>query len=137
FEDNAIQNIDIWRSSILRIGFQHSYGTLQMATNAFVNINEGQGGEILFQIMNSTDFYFRFNQSITLERLEILDRILTDNDLCRIVDIPAHIPIKILSNNLCSCSVFYLYRRLRHILNPLVLKDLTPLCYFNMSLYDI
>ncbi|CAF2765458.1 unnamed protein product [Rotaria sp. Silwood2] len=137
FEDNAIQNIDIWRSSILRIGFQHSYGTLQMATNAFVNINEGQGGEILFQIMNSTDFYFRFNQSITLERLEILDRILTDNDLCRIVDIPAHIPIKILSNNLCSCSVFYLYRRLRHILNPLVLKDLTPLCYFNMSLDDI
>ncbi|CAF0811119.1 unnamed protein product [Rotaria sordida] len=134
FEDNAIQNIDIWRSSIMRIGFQHSYGTLQMATNAFVNINEGQGGQILFQIMNSTDFYFRFNQSITLERLEILDRILTDNDLCRIIDIPAHIPIKILPNNLCSCSVLYLYRRLRHTVNPLILKDLTPWCYFNMSL---
>ena len=41
FEQNSIQNIDIWRSSIMRIGFQHSYGTLQMATNAFVNINEG------------------------------------------------------------------------------------------------
>ncbi|CAF4724445.1 unnamed protein product [Rotaria sp. Silwood1] len=137
FEDNAIQNIDIWRSSIMRIGFQHSYGTLQMATNAFVNINEGQGGKILFQIMNSTDFYFRFNQSITLEHLEILDRILNDNDLCRIIDIPAHIPIKLLPNNLCSCSVFYLYRRLRHTLNPLILKEITPLCYFNMSLDEI
>lgn len=41
FEDYSIQNIDIWRSSIMRIGYQYSYGTLQMATNAFLNINEG------------------------------------------------------------------------------------------------
>ena len=41
FDDNAIQNIDIWRSSIMRIGFQHSYGAMQIATNAFTNINEG------------------------------------------------------------------------------------------------
>ena len=91
----------------------------------------------MFQIRNSSDFYFRFNQSITLERLEILDRILFDNDLCRVIDIPAHIPIKILSNNLCSCSVFYLYRRLRHTLSPLALKELTPTCYFKMSLDEI
>jgi len=137
FDNNAIQNIDIWRSSIMRIGFQYSSGLLQMATNAFTNINEGQGGELLFQIINSSDFYFRFNQSITLERLEIVDRILYDNDLCRISQIPAHIPVKLVQNNLCSCSVFYLYRRLRHTLNPLVLKDLTPLCYFNLSLDEI
>jgi hypothetical protein len=137
FDNHAIQNIDIWRSSIMRIGFQYSSGILQMKTNAFTNINEGQGGELLFQIMNSSDFYFRFNQSITLERLEIVDRILYDNDLCRIVDIPSHIPVKLLQNNLCSCSVFYLYRRLRHTLNPLILKDLTPLCYFNLSLDEI
>ncbi|CAF3292890.1 unnamed protein product [Rotaria socialis] len=137
FADYAIQNIDILRSSTMRIGFQHSSGTLQMATNAFVNINEGQGGELLFQIMNSSDFYFRFNQSMTLERLEIVDRILTDNDLCRIIDIPAHIPIKILRDNPCSCSIFYLYRQLRHTLNPLVLKDLTPSCYVSLSLDEV
>lgn len=49
FEDNSIQNIDIWRSSILRIGFQHSSGTLQMATNAFSNIKEGNSC-IIFSI---------------------------------------------------------------------------------------
>jgi hypothetical protein len=137
FDNHAIENIDIWRSSILRIGFQYSYGTLQMATNAFTNINEGQGGELLFQIMNSSDFYFRFNQSTKLERLDIIDRIFDDQDLCRISDIPAHLPVKLMKNNPCSCSVFYLYRYLRHILNPLVLKDLTPLCYFNLPLDEI
>jgi hypothetical protein len=137
FDHHAIQNIDIWRSSIMRIGFQYSSGTLQMATNAFSHINEGQGGDLLFQIMNSSDFYFHFNQSISLERLEIVDRILYDNDLCRIIDIPAHVPVKLVPNNLCSCSVFYLYRRLRHTLNSLVLKDLTPLCYYNLSLDQI
>jgi hypothetical protein len=87
--------------------------------------------------MNSSDFYFRFNQSINLERLEIVDRILSDNDLCRIIDIPSHIPVKLLQDNLCSCSVFYLYRRLRHTLNPLIMKDITPVCYFNLSLDEI
>ena len=87
--------------------------------------------------MDSADFYFRFNRSTTLERLEIVDRIFSDNDFCRIIDIPAHIPIKLLEDNLCSCSVFYLYRRLRHTLNPLVLKGLIPLCYFNLSLDQI
>ena len=42
FEDYAIENVDIWRSSLMRIGFQYSSGTLQMATNAFMNINEGR-----------------------------------------------------------------------------------------------
>jgi len=41
FEDDAIYNIDIYRSSILKIGFQYGRGTLQMATNAFSQINEG------------------------------------------------------------------------------------------------
>jgi len=87
--------------------------------------------------MNSSDFYLRFNQSMTLERLEIVDRILSNNDLCRIIDIPAHLPVRLLRENLCSCSVFYLYRRLRHTMNPLVLKDLTPFCYSNLSLDEI
>lgn len=42
FEDNAIQNIDIWRSSVMRVGFQYSSGALQIATNAFSDINEGK-----------------------------------------------------------------------------------------------
>lgn len=87
--------------------------------------------------MNSSDFYFRFNRSIKLERLEIVDRILTNDDLCRVVDIPSHIPIKMLRDNLCSCSVFYLYRHLRHTLNQLVLKDLTPSCYLKLPLDEI
>lgn len=41
FEDNSIQNIDIWRSSLMRIGFQNSQGKLQMKPNAFHHINEG------------------------------------------------------------------------------------------------
>ncbi|CAF1381530.1 unnamed protein product [Adineta steineri] len=137
FQENSIQNIDIQHSSIMRIGYQYSYGTLQMDLNAFANINEGRGGELLFQIMNSSDFSLRFNQSIILEQLEIVDRILTDQDLCRIIDIPSHIPVKLLNENLCSCSVFYLYRHLRHSLNPLILKDLTPLCYINLPLDEI
>jgi hypothetical protein len=54
FEDNAIKNIDIWRSSVMRIGFQHSYGTLQMATNAFVNINEGEYNNFLYFLFSSS-----------------------------------------------------------------------------------
>ena len=84
--------------------------------------------------MNSSDFYFRFNESIKLERLEILDRTLTDQDLCRIIDIPSHLQVKLLSEQPCSCAVFYLYRRLHHTLNPSMLRDLTPFCYSNMSL---
>lgn len=41
FEDYSIQNVDIWRSSIMRIGFQHSSGRLQMKSNAFQKIHEG------------------------------------------------------------------------------------------------
>lgn len=137
FDNYAVQNIDIWRSSIMRIGFQYSSGTLQMATNAFTSINEGQGGELLFQIMNSSDFYFRFNQSTILENLEILDRFLYDQDLCRISEIPSHVPIKLIQNNPCSCSVFYLYRRLRHTMNPFVLKTITPSCYSILSLDEL
>ena len=134
FDNHAIANIDIWRSSLLRIGFQYSSGTLQMGSNAFSHINEGQGGELLFQIINSSDFYFRFDPSTNLERLEIVDRIFTDDDLCRISEIPGHLPVKLMKTNFCSCSVYYLYRQLRHILNPLILKELTPICYFNLPL---
>ncbi|CAF1499236.1 unnamed protein product, partial [Adineta steineri] len=137
FEDYAVNNIDIYRSSILRIGFQHSRGTLQMAMNAFSNINEGQGGELLFQIMNSSDFYFRFNESISLKRLEIIDRSLSSNDLCHVANIPSHIPIKLIYDNQCSCTVYYLYRYLRRKLLPSALNDLTPSCYRNMSLDEI
>lgn len=96
-----------------------------------------QGGAILFQIINSTDFYFRFNQSIQLERLEIVDRILSDNDLCRISEIPSHIPIKVPQESLCSCSTFYLYRQLRHKLSPTELNKLLPNCYLRLSLDEI
>ena len=97
----------------------------------------GQGGELLFQIMNSSDFYFRLNQSISLQRIEIVDRSLSSHDFCRISNIPSHIPIKLLYDNECSCPIYYLYRHLRHKLIPSILKDLTPLCYLNMSLNDI
>lgn len=124
FEDYAI---DTDRSGILSIGFQDSRGTLQMAINAFSNINEGQ---LQFQIINSSDFYFRFNQSISLQRLEILDRWLSSEDLCRIFNIPSHIPVKLLSDNPCSCTVYYLYRQLLPSIP-------TPLCYMNMSRNEI
>lgn len=42
FEDDSVQNIDIWRSSLMRVGFQYSSGALQLATNAFSDINEGK-----------------------------------------------------------------------------------------------
>jgi hypothetical protein len=42
-EDYAIVTTDVSRSSILKIGFQHSRGTLQMARNAFSKINNGKG----------------------------------------------------------------------------------------------
>jgi hypothetical protein len=87
--------------------------------------------------MNSSDFYFRFNQSTSLQRLEILDRSLSSNDLCRISNIPSHIPVKLLYDNQCSCTVYYLYRHLRHKLLSSILKELTPICYFNMSLNEI
>ncbi len=87
--------------------------------------------------MNSSDFYFRFNQSISLQRLEIVDRLLSSNDLCRISNIPSHIPVKLLYDNQCSCTVYYLYRHLHHKLLPLILKDITPICYYNMSLDEI
>ena len=41
FEDDSIYNIDMDRQSIFTIGFQHSRGTLQMATNTFSQINQG------------------------------------------------------------------------------------------------
>jgi hypothetical protein len=97
----------------------------------------GPGGELLFQIINSSDFYFRFNQSTSFQRLEIVDRSLSSQDLCRISNIPSHIPIKLLYDNQCSCTVYYLYRHLRHQLLPRILQELTPLCYFNMSLNEI
>ncbi|CAF0848069.1 unnamed protein product, partial [Didymodactylos carnosus] len=135
FDDYSIKNIDIFKSSILRIGFQYSTGTLQIASNAFTNINEGYGGELLFQIMESNDFYIRFNRSAlsSLERLEIIDRELSVNDFCRIIDIPEHFPVKLLEQNQCSCTVYYLYRRQRKILNTSKLKRLVPLCYFEYS----
>ena len=108
-----------------------------MGPNAFTQINEGQGGELLFQIINSSDFYFRFDSSTNLERLEMIDRIFTDDDLCRISEIPGHLPVKLMKNNPCSCSVYYLYRQLRHSLNPLLLKELTPLCYSDLPLNQI
>jgi hypothetical protein len=125
FEDYAI---DTDRSGILRINFQDSRGTLQMAINTFSNINEG---ELQFQILNSSDFYFRFNQSISLQRLEILDRLLSSEDFCRIFNIPLHIPVKISSDNPCSCTIYYLYRQLLPSIIP------TPLCYMNMSRNEI
>ena len=87
--------------------------------------------------MNSTDFYFRFNQTIRLEKLEIVDRMLTNEDLCRISNIPSHIPIKLSYNQKCSCSVFFLYRRLHHTLSPTVLRDLVPSCYSSLSFDQI
>ncbi len=87
--------------------------------------------------MNSSDFYFRFNESTSLKRLEIIDRSLSSNDLCHIANIPSHIPIKLLYDNQCSCTVYYLYRHLHRKLLPSILKDLTPLCYINMSLDEI
>ena len=66
FENNAIRNVDIWRSSIMRIGFQHSYGTLQMATNAFVNINEGK----LPRVKNSSNIF----SACWIEFVELLIR---------------------------------------------------------------
>ncbi|UJR10700.1 hypothetical protein I4U23_014893 [Adineta vaga] len=137
FQDYAINNMDIYQASILRVGFQHSRGTLQMATNAFSSINEGQGGEFIFQIMNSSEFYFRFNKSISLKLLEIVDRSLSSQDLCHVANIPSHIPIKLTSDTLCSCTVYYLYRHLHRKLLQSDLNDLTPLCYRNMSLDDI
>jgi hypothetical protein len=164
FDDRSVQNIDIWRSSFMRIGFQYSSGRLQIATNAFSHINEGkftarptlfflllsdgrvldmrvfvsgQGGELLFQIVNSTDFDFRFNRSIRLERVEILDRTLNDDDLCRIMNIPGHMPMKLPAEQTCSCPVFYLYRHLRHTLSPSNLKELVPACYSSMSLDQV
>ena len=90
---------------------------------------------MLFQLINASDFYFRFNQSFQLQRLEIVDRLFTDEaDLCRLVEIPSHLPVKLLSAQPCSCPVFYLYRRLRHTFKPSLLKDLVPACYSNMSL---
>ena len=86
-------------------------------------------------MINASDFYFRFNQSFQLQRLEILDRLFTDEaDLCRLIEIPSHLPVKLLSAQPCSCPVFYLYRRLRHTFKPSLLKDLVPSCYSNMSL---
>ncbi|CAF1556077.1 unnamed protein product [Adineta ricciae] len=137
FEDYAINNIDINKASILRIGFQYSRGTLQMATNAFLNVNEGQGGEFIFQIMNSSDFYFRFNKTISLKLLEIVDRSLSSQDLCRVVNIPSHIPMKLLPDTSCSCTVYYLYRHLHRKLLQSDLNELTPTCYRDMSLDDL
>ncbi|CAF1387606.1 unnamed protein product [Rotaria sordida] len=138
FDDYAINNMYIYHSSILRIGFQHSRGTLQMAMNAFSNINEGQSGRLIFQIMNSSNFYFRFNQTSSLERIEIIDRSLSSNDFCRISNIPSHILVKLLFNNQCSCTIYYLYRYVyRKLLQSTTLKDLTPFCYSNMSFDDI
>lgn len=137
FDQNAIEYVNIYGSSIMRIGYQYCRGKLQMSTNSFHDINEQQGGHLLFQIINSTDFSLRFNQTVQLERLEILDRILYDEDFCRIANIPSHIPVTLLNENVCSCSVFYLYRQLRHQLNPLTLKDLTPMCYSRLSLNQI
>ena len=124
FEDYAIHNINTDRSGILGIGFQHSRGTLQMAINAFAN------DELQFRITNSSDFYLRFNRSTSLQRLEILDRWLYPEDLCRIFNIPSHIPVKLPADNPCSCTVYYLYRQLV----PSISK---PLCYMNMSRNEI
>jgi hypothetical protein len=95
-----------------------------MAMNAFSN------DELQFRITNSSDFYLRFNRSTSLQRIEILDRSLFSEDLCRIFNIPSHIPVKLLPDNPCSCTVYYLYRRLI----PSIPK---PLCYMNMSRNEI
>ncbi|CAF4751261.1 unnamed protein product [Rotaria socialis] len=137
FDDYAINNMNINHSSMLKIGYQHSIGTLQMTMNSFSNINEGQGGELVFQIMNSSDFYFRFNQSTSLQRLVILDPPLSSNDFCRIANIPAHISVKLLHTYQCSCTVYYLYRNLYRKIHPTDLRNLVPICYINMSLDDI
>ncbi|CAF5218619.1 unnamed protein product, partial [Rotaria magnacalcarata] len=63
-----------------------------------------QGGELVFQILNSSDFYFRFNQSTSLQRLIILDPSLSSSDFCRIANIPAHISVKLLHTYQCSCT---------------------------------
>ncbi|CAF1158590.1 unnamed protein product [Rotaria sordida] len=88
--------------------------------------------------MNSSNFYFRFNQTSSLERIEIIDRSLSSNDFCRISNIPSHILVKLLFNNQCSCTIYYLYRYVyRKLLQSTTLKDLTPFCYSNMSFDDI
>ncbi|UJR35122.1 hypothetical protein I4U23_027893 [Adineta vaga] len=127
---NSMHNLDIQRSSMMRIGYFHSTGILHTDSNAFVNVHRDHDSQFLFQIVNSSDFYLRY---LNLTSLEIVDRMLTDEDLCRIHDIPSHIPVKLIPETSCSCSIFYLYRHLHRILNPLMLKDLTPLCYFHLS----
>jgi hypothetical protein len=87
--------------------------------------------------MNSSDFYFRFNQSTSLKHFEIVDRSLSSSDLCRVANIPSHIPVKLLYDNQCSCTIYYLYRHLHHKLLLSTLKDLAPLCYSNMSFDEI
>lgn len=145
------ENYAIYYSNILRIAFQHSRGTLQMATNAFSRINQSileclpsnflnflflidADVKLIFQITNSSDFYFRFNQSISFKLIEILDRFLSPNDFCRISNIPSHVPIKLLSDTSCSCTVYYLYR---YHLDRSILKKITPTCYSNMSSNEI
>ncbi|CAF2955772.1 unnamed protein product [Rotaria sp. Silwood2] len=137
FDDYAINHVNIYNSSILRVHFQHSRGTLQIAMNAFSSISKDQSGKLVFQITNSSNFYFRFNQSTSLERIEVIDRSLSSNDFCRISNIPSHMLVKLLFNNQCSCTVYYLYRHLYRKLHRNTLKNLTPFCYSNMSFDDI
>ncbi|CAF0896471.1 unnamed protein product [Rotaria sp. Silwood1] len=137
FDDYAINNMSIYNSSILTIRFQYSRGALQMAMNAFSNINQGQDGKLVFQIINSSNYYLRFNQLTSLERIEIIDRSLSSNDFCRISNIPSHILVKLLFHNQCSCTIYYLYRHLYRKLLRNTLENLTPFCYSNMSFDDI
>ena len=86
---------------------------------------------------NSTEFYFRFNQSTSLAHFAILGRSLLDHDLCRLANVPSRIPVKLARDNPCSCTVHYLYRDLHRALFPLAIEQFAPSCYSNMSLDQI
>ena len=86
---------------------------------------------------NSTEFYFRFNQSTSLAHFAILGRPLLDDDLCRLVNVPSRIAVKLARDHPCSCSVHFLYRQLHRALLPRALERLAPSCYSNMSLDQI
>ena len=42
FGDHAVDDLDMRRTSTMTVSFKHSAGTLQMASNAFLNVRQGK-----------------------------------------------------------------------------------------------
>ena len=71
------------------------------------------------------------------DRINLQEYNLGSSDFCKIVDIPFDVLVNLNQNTECSCSVYYLYRVVRHMDEPNGIKDWilnAPECYRNKFL---